>query len=47
MSLCRRCSQFTRRVEHRSQKEGDDKPADEGAHLPEQEERAQHHRCGE
>ena len=35
------------RVEHSRQEEGDDKPADEGAHLPEQEESAYHHRHGE
>jgi hypothetical protein len=29
------------RVEHRGQKEGDDEPAYEGAHLPEQEQSAQ------
>src|SRR5215208_50906 len=36
-----------RRVEHRRQKEGDDEPANERAYLPEEEERAQHHHCGE
>src|SRR5215211_8388698 len=36
-----------RRVEHRRQKEGDDEPANERAYLPEEEERAQHHHCGQ